>query len=233
MTVWFVTGTDTGVGKTVVVAALAAIHSGQGRRVTAIKPAQTGVTATEAGDLDEVARLAGPIHTVEGIRLPEPLSPDRAAREAGVSLPGQQAHCTLVLDAAATHDLVLVEGSGGVVVNIGDSFTLLDVAAAVEAAGQPVEWLVVARSGLGTLNHSRLTVSAIRNRGLRVRGIVIGSWPDAPADVDRHNRADLVAYTGVPVLGAVPENASELDPPRFRTEASRWLPALDSLDANG
>jgi dethiobiotin synthase len=225
-TVSFVTGTDTGVGKTVVVAAIAAIRREHAHRVAVVKPAQTGVTADQAGDLDEVRRLVGPIATVEGIRLPEPLAPDRAALLAGVRPPSLREQRDLVLDAATAHDTVLVEGSGGVMVNLGITFTLLDIATEVEAAGYPVEWHVVARSGLGTLSHSRLTVDAIRSRGLHVRGLIIGSWPTEPAPVDHYNRTDLPRYTDVPVLGAVPEGAGQLPPPRFREQAPRWLPSF-------
>jgi dethiobiotin synthase len=224
MTVLFVTGTDTGVGKTVVVAAIAAIHRAHGRGVAVVKPAQTGVSADEPGDLAEVRRLAGPIETVEGMRLAEPLAPDRAAIVAGIDPLSVLAQRDLVLAAAATHDTVLVEGAGGVIVNIGASFTLLDISAEVERAGQPVEWLVVARSGLGTLNHSRLTTGAIRDHGRLAIGLIIGSWPADPSPVDLYNRLDLPRYTGLPLLGALPERASELQPAEFRAEAKRWLP---------
>jgi dethiobiotin synthase len=227
VSLWFVTGTDTGVGKTVAVAAIAAIHREQGHRVAVVKPAQTGVTADESGDLDEVRRLVGPIETVEGVRLPDPLAPDRAALLAGIVPPSLREQRDLILDAASAHDTVLVEGSGGVMVNLGATFTLLDIAAEVEAGGQPIEWHVVTRSGLGTLNHSRLTVDAIRGRGFRVRGLIIGAWPMQPAPVDHYNRADLPRYTNAPLLGAVPDGASQLPPPRFRAQAPRWLSSLD------
>jgi dethiobiotin synthase len=228
MTLWFVTGTDTGVGKTIVTAAIAAIHYGQQRRVTVVKPAQTGVTTDEAGDLDEIRRLAGSIDTVEGVRLPEPLAPDRAAVVAGVEPPSLPAQRDLILAAEAAHDLVLVEGSGGVTVNLGVSFTLLDLAAEVASAGVPVEWLVVARAGLGTLNHSRLTVGAIRDRGHHVRGVVVGAMPAQPSTVELYNLTDLPRYTGVPLLGLVPERASELPAERFRALAPQWLPDLSA-----
>jgi dethiobiotin synthetase len=227
VTLTFVTGTDTGVGKTVVVAAIAAIHHARNRSVAVVKPAQTGVTAEEPGDLEEVKRLAGPIDAVEGIRLPDPLAPDRAALVAGIQLPSLPAQRDLVLAAAQIHDVVLVEGAGGVTVNLGDSFTLLDIAAELEAAGQSVEWLVVTRAGLGTLNHTRLTVSAIRDRGLHPRGLVLGAFPAEPSVVDLYNLADLPRYTDLPLLGVVPERASELPPAQFRAEAPRWLPLQD------
>jgi dethiobiotin synthetase len=224
VTVCFVTGTDTGVGKTVVTAALAAILRGRGRDVAVVKPAQTGVRPGEAGDVDEVRRLAGPVDVREGTRLPDPLAPDRAALVAGVELPGLRDQAGLILRAAAGRDDVLVEGAGGVTVHLGRACGLLEIAGQVREAGQPVAWVVVARAGLGTLNHSRLTVSAIRHRGFAVQGVVIGSWPADPGPAERYNRDDdLASHTGVPVLGAVPEGAAALPPADFQARASGWI----------
>ena len=224
MSVWFVTGTDTGVGKTVVTAALAAILRGRGRDVAMIKPAQTGVRPGEAGDVDEVCRLAGPLDVREGARLPDPLAPDRAALVAGVDLPGLPDQAGLILRAAAVRDDVLVEGAGGVTINLGRAFGLLELADQVREAGQAVAWIVVARAGLGTLNHSKLTVRAIQDRGFAVQGVVIGSWPADPGLAERHNRDDdLAAHTGVPVLGAVPEGAAALPPADFQARAADWI----------
>jgi dethiobiotin synthetase len=231
VTVCFVTGTDTGVGKTVVTAALAAILRARGRDVAVVKPAQTGVRPGEAGDVDEVLRLAGPVDVREGARLPDPLAPDRAALVAGVELPGLPDQAGLILRAAADRDDVLVEGAGGVTVNLGRAFGLLsrafgllELADQVREAGQPVAWIVVARAGLGTLNHSKLTVGAIQDRGFAVQGVVIGSWPADPGPAERHNRDDdLASHTGVPVLGAVPEGAAALSPADFRTRAAGWI----------
>ena len=142
-------------------------------------------------------RLAGPVDVAEGARLPDPLAPDRAALVAGVELPRLHDQLGLILGAAAGRDDVLVEGAGGVTVNLGRTFGLLDLAGQVRQAGQPVAWIVVARAGLGTLNHSKLTVGAIRDRGFAVQGIVIGSWPAEPGLAERHNRDDdLASHTG-------------------------------------
>jgi len=225
MTVCFVTGTDTGVGKTVVTAALAVILRARRNNVAVIKPAQTGVRPGEPGDVDEVRRLAGPLDAREGIRLPDPLAPDRAALVAGVELPGLGDQRDLVLAAAASHDTVLVEGAGGVTVNLGQAFSLLDIAGQICQAGPPVTWIVVARAGLGTLNHSNLTVRAIQHRGFTVHGIVIGSWPAEPGPAELYNCHDLASHAGVPVLGAVPEGASALPPPDFQARAPGWIQA--------
>jgi dethiobiotin synthetase len=223
VTACFVTGTDTGVGKTVVTAALAVILRARRQHVAVIKPAQTGVRPDEPGDIDEVRRLAGPVDVREGVRLPDPLAPDRAALVAGAELPSLADQRDLILDAAASHDTVLVEGAGGVTVNLGTAFGLLDIAGHVRHAGLPVTWILVARAGLGTLNHSTLTARAIQHHGFAVHGIVIGSWPAEPGPAELYNRDDLVAYTGVPVLGALPERASALRPSDFQTNAPSWI----------
>jgi dethiobiotin synthetase len=226
MSVFFVTGTDTEVGKTVTTAALAAILRARGESVAVVKPAQTGVLPGEPGDIEEVRRLAGDIDVAEGVRLPDPLAPDRAALVAGVELPDACAQRDLVLTAVADHDSVIVEGAGGVLVNLGKAFGLLSIATLVREAGHAVEFIVVARSGLGTLNHSGLTVWAIQERGHYVQGLVIGSWPVAPKPVDLYNRDDLGLATGVPVLGAIPEGAAALAPAEFRRQAPDWIPYL-------
>src|SRR5690348_5673384 len=126
MTVCFVTGTDTGVGKTVVTATLAVVLRTCQRTVAVVKPAQTGTRPGEPGDVDEVSRLAGPVDTREGIRLPGPLAPDRAALAAGVELPSLHDQCDLILATAASYQAVLVEGAGGIAVNLGKAFGLLE-----------------------------------------------------------------------------------------------------------
>ncbi len=194
-----------------------------------VKPAQTGVQPGEPGDVDEVRRLAGDVAVFEGVRLPEPLAPDRAALNSGVELPGLCEQRDLVLDAASSYDTVLVEGAGGVTVNVGKAFSLLDIATMVTDAGQRVEWIVVCRAGLGTLNHSNLTVWAIQQRGFFVQGLVIGLWPNDPGPTELYNRDDLSLHSGVPVLGAVPEGAAALDPAVFRRQAASWIPYL-SID---
>ena len=226
MIVSFITGTDTGIGKTVVTAAIAAVHHCSARSVAIVKPAQTGVGPDEPGDVDEVRRLAGPLDVAEGVRLPDPFAPDRAAAIAGQTLPSLGEQRDLILGAAMSHDVVLVEGSGGVAVNLGIAFTLLDIGTHVQDAGADIEWFVVCGPGLGTLNHSTLTVQAIQRHGFSVRGLVIGCWPEDPGPAEQYNRIDLPRYTGAPVVGAVPCGASTLEPHDFRTHAPSWLPFL-------
>jgi dethiobiotin synthetase len=186
-----VTGTDTGVGKTIVSAALAALAD---ERVAYVKPAQTG----DDDDAATVARLAG-VETHVLARYPEPLAPATAARRSGAApvTPRQVADHVRALDA----DLVLIEGAGGLLVRFDDEGgTLADVAELLDA---PV--IVVARAGLGTLNHTALTLEALAARELTCAGVVIGSWPREPDLAARCNMEDLG-----PVLGRIPEGAGEL-----------------------
>jgi dethiobiotin synthetase len=217
-----VTGTGTGVGKTVVTAAVAALAVAAGRRVAVLKPAQTGVGPGEPGDLAEVGRLAGGEVTLRELaRYRDPLAPATAARRAGLAPVTPSQVATAARELAAEHDLVLVEGAGGLLVRFdGRGGTLADVAAEL---GAPV--LVVAAAGLGTLNHTALTVDALRSRSLDCIGIVIGCWPAEPGLADRCNLADLPAVTGVPLLGAMPAGASSLDRAGFLAAARTTLTA--------
>ncbi|MFE6224153.1 MULTISPECIES: dethiobiotin synthase [unclassified Streptomyces] len=218
-----VSGTGTEIGKTVVTAAVAAAAVAAGRSVAVLKPAQTGLAPDERGDADEVVRLSGAKTAAELARYPEPLAPGTAARRAGMAPvgPAQVAEAARAL--AGEHDLVLVEGAGGLLVRFDeDGGTLADAA---RLLGAPV--LVVAPAGLGTLNATALTAEALRARGIAQLGVVVGSWPTAPDLASRCNLTDLPEAAGAPLLGAVPEGAGALDPAAFRAAAADWLaPAL-------
>ena len=218
--VLFVTGTDTDVGKTIVTAVLAAAASVHGS-VAVVKPAQTGVTSDEPGDLDEIRRLTGLTDLHEGIRLLEPLAPTTAGRRQGVALPSVDTHAKTIEDLAADRDLVLVEGAGGLLVGLDeDGNDLADLAARLDI---PFAFVVVARAGLGTLNHAGLTVEALRARALPIAGLVIGSWPAEPDLAERCNLDDLPTTTGVPVIGRIPEGAGALTSDAFTAAAPSWF----------
>ncbi|AJE87023.1 dithiobiotin synthetase [Streptomyces albus] len=219
MTVWVVSGTGTEVGKTVATAALAAAALAAGRTVAVLKPAQTGVPVGEPGDAAEAARLGGPVTTAELARYPEPLAPATAARRAGMAplRPVEIAEAAQKL--ATEHDLVLVEGAGGLLVRLDEEgATLADTA---RLLGAPV--VLVVPAGLGTLNTAELSAEALRAREVELRGLVLGSWPRRPDLAERCNLADLPAVTGAPLLGAVPEGAGALRPVDFRAAAPGWL----------
>ncbi|MFI2478614.1 dethiobiotin synthase [Nocardia xishanensis] len=211
-----ITGTSTDVGKTVVTAALAATARAAGRSVAVCKPAQTGIAPGEPGDLAEVERLAGPVKTVELARYPEPLAPDTAARRSGQPLL-TLAETVAAVRAVDDADFTLVEGAGGLLVRVGE-FTLLDLARELDA---PV--VVVAAAGLGTLNHSELTVRALESAGVRCAGLVIGAWPAEPDLAAECNRTDLPRVTGVDVVGVVPAGVGAWDQERFLAAAPGWF----------
>jgi dethiobiotin synthetase len=215
-----VTGTGTGVGKTVVTAAIGALAVAAGRRVAVVKPAQTGVGPDQPGDLEEVRRLAGvPMTCRELARYPDPLAPATAARHAGLAPVTPAAVVATAAELATSHDLVLVEGSGGLLVHLDDAGgTIADAALQL---GAPV--LVVVAAGLGTLNHTALTLEAVRARGLPCPGVVIGCWPARPDLAARCNRTDLPLVAGVPLLGALPEGAGALTPVVFLAAARHGL----------
>jgi dethiobiotin synthetase len=220
MSALVVSGTDTGVGKTVVVAALAALARERARHVAVVKPVQTGVALGAPGDLDDVRRLAGVDDLHELARHAEPLAPATAARRCGQ--PGADAaSISAAVERLADRDLVLVEGSGGLLVRLDSTgSTIADVAALMGA-----RVLVVARAGLGTLNATALTCEALRVRGLVCAGVVIGAWPVEPDLAALCNLDELGAYAGAPVLGRLPAGAGRLDRTAFLAAAREGIPA--------
>ena len=215
-----VSGTGTGVGKTVVTAAVAALAVARGERVAVLKPAQTGVAPGEPGDLADVQRLVPGVATVRELaRYPEPLAPATAARRAGAPPVTPEEAADAAAQLADGHDLVLVEGAGGLLVRLtDDGGTLADVAALLAA---PV--LVVATAGLGVLNTAALTAGALEARKLACAGLVVGAWPAEPDLAARCNLGDLPAVTGAPLLGVLPDGAGLLHPEEFAAVASHSL----------
>jgi dethiobiotin synthetase len=178
-----VTGTDTGVGKTMATAALACCARLAGIEVAVCKPVQTGSPVDD--DLADVARLSGVTDLRGSWRYPEPLAPVAAAQRAGLALPTRSELVGSVREADAK--LVLLEGAGGLLVELGqDGVTLRDVAADLAA---PV--LVVVAAGLGTLNHTALTLEALASQGVPCAGLVIGAWPSEPGTAEQGNREAL------------------------------------------
>jgi dethiobiotin synthase len=215
----FVTGTDTDIGKTVTTAALAAALGTHGRSVAVYKPTQAG-TCDGKGDVDAVRRLAGLDDVHEGIRLTHAMAPVAAAARADVTLPSAHYHVAAILRLAAGHDHTLVEGAGGLLVALDqDGQTLADIAV---ATGSSCAAVVVCRSGLGTLNHTELTLEALSRRGIVVSGVVIGSWPRPPTEIDMSNRDYLRGHV-VPLIGVIPAGVAALGPATFRTSADSWF----------
>ncbi|MBV9445936.1 MAG: ATP-dependent dethiobiotin synthetase BioD [Streptosporangiaceae bacterium] len=211
MRVTVVSGTGTGVGKTIVTAALAALAAEHGERVAVVKPAQTGIATGEPTDLETVRRLSGVTDLHELSRFPDPLSPEAAARTAGLPPLDMTAAARYITELGASRDHILVEGAGGLLVRYDPAgATIADLAGML---GAPV--LVVTEAGLGTLNHTALTLEALATRGLESAGVVIGSWPARPGLAERSNLRDL---SGV-LTGSMPEGAGLLGTDDFRSAA--------------
>jgi dethiobiotin synthetase len=197
----FVTATDTGVGKTEVACALVANARAAGLDAVGAKPAQSGVAPGEPSDAERLREASGGVEPLEAIcpwSFGPPLAPGVAARLAGVtlSLDGILASLRAL---AARHAAVVVEGAGGLLVPLTPRETYADLAVRL---GLPV--LVVARAGLGTVNHTALTVEALRARGLTVNGIVLNQVAPEDDPSVPHNAAEIERLAGVRVLARLP-----------------------------
>ncbi len=220
-----VTGTGTGVGKTVVTAALAAVVRARGSSVAVVKPAQTGVSPGEAGDVDEVRRLVGDdLATAELVRLRDPLAPEAAARREGVVLPPVSSHAKRIGEIAGESEVVFVEGSGGLLVRLDQrGGTLADLGTGLRYKGVGCGVVLVASAGLGTLNTAALTAEALASRSLPLLGVVIGSWPPEPGLAEECNLVDLPTVTGVPLWGRIPEGAGRMPREEFLAAVTEWF----------
>lgn len=219
MTVLIVTGTGTDVGKTVVTAALAACAGGS---VAVVKLAQTGVAPGEPGDLAEITRLSGCTNVHEFARYPAPLSPHHAALESGLPALEQGAAVARIAELELDNDLVLVEGAGGLLVPYKEPeyWTIHDLGVDLDA-----EYVVVTSPGLGTINHTTLTMNALEESRNRA-AIIIGAWPAEPGLAERFNILDLgrmgtrmaldgVLPRGLPTMTDFAQRASAALAPKF------------------
>jgi dethiobiotin synthetase len=216
----FVTGTDTGVGKTRVACALLAAFAARGLRVAGMKPVAAGAMETPEGlrNEDAVALISAstgrpPYPTVNPYVFAAPVAPHIAAADAGVAI-SIETITACHAELATGNDIVIVEGAGGLLVPLGESNTFADLALRLEA---PVILVVGLR--LGCLNHALLTVEALANRGLRLAGW-IGSALDPDFARSDENRAYLRRHISAPCWGTLPHrpradartDAADLDP---------------------
>ena len=222
----FITGTDTGVGKTRIGAALAHLLGGRGLRVRPRKPVESGCTIGPDGlvphdavALREAAGTMEPLDRVCAYRLQAPLSPERAAALEGVTIGLGQlyAACRSGIESG---DFLLVEGAGGFYSPLAHGALNADLAGGL---GLPV--LVVAADRLGTLNHALLTVEAVRMRGLAVAGLVLNQ-PAHQSDPLMDNAADLERWLQMPVLRLPYGSGSGVE--AWRQEAALLAPLADA-----
>jgi dethiobiotin synthetase len=215
----FVTGTDTGAGKSVVAAAICATLARAGEPVAALKPVVTGLDDPACEwphDHVLLARAAG------GRQAPEDVAPYRfgpaVSPHYAAELAGETIEPARILAAARAHDLLVCEGVGGLMVPITTGYLVRDLAVDL---GLPL--VVAARTGLGTINHTLLTVEAARAAGLGVAGIVMTPWPSEPEPIEHSNRDTIERLAGLPVHGLPPTDPDSL------AAAGACLPLRDWL----
>jgi dethiobiotin synthetase len=192
----FVTGTGTEVGKTVVAAAIARTLAMEGKRVAVFKPAVTGLE--EEGETDHaLLRCAsGSNQSDEQIapyRYEPPASPHLAAALAGEEIDPERLR-QAARDAAEDTDVLVCEGVGGLLVPLSPTYLVRDLAADL---GYPL--VIVASPGLGTINHTLLTIESARAAGLDATAVVLNPWPKQPSDIERSNRETIATLGNAPV----------------------------------
>jgi dethiobiotin synthetase len=219
---YLVTGTDTGVGKTLVSGGLAAELVRRGRSVGVMKPFATGartdrgrLVSDDALFLRAAARVDDPLDLINPICLKPPLAPSMAAQVARKPIELSKVWSAFH-KLRRRHSVLIVEGVGGLLVPLVNGWTVADFARKLR-----LPLLVVARPSLGTLNHTSLTVHAARSHGLRILGLVLNhANPGRRGLAERLNPAALELFTGVPVLGELPylgaKPARALGHPVFR-----------------
>jgi dethiobiotin synthetase len=193
----FVTGTGTEVGKTVVAAVLARTLAEEGKRVAVFKPAVTGLDEGVETDHALLRRAAGSGQSDEEIapyRYGPPASPHLAAALAGEEIDPERLRQAAAA-AAVGAEAIVCEGVGGLLVPLSPTYLVRDLAADL---GYPL--VVVAGPGLGTINHTLLTLESARAAGLEVAAVVLNPWPEQPTEIERSNRETIANLGAAPVL---------------------------------
>jgi len=222
----FVTGTDTGVGKTLVAGALAAAVWRRGARVGVFKPCESGceqpdgsMHARDAAFLQRMSGSTAPLEHICPYQLREPLAPAVAAEREHISI--STAHISAVFHRlCADCDTMIAEGAGGLLVPIADGVLTLDL---IRQLGLPV--LVVARLSLGTINHCLLTVRQIQAAGVPLTGIVFSRTQEQTSAAEQTNPDVMQRYTDAPLLGCLPflRPAQKKDPDGLARIAEQTL----------
>ncbi len=222
MTGLFVTGTDTGAGKSAVAGAICAALAARGERVSAFKPAVTGLDEEPGEWPMDHELLAGATGQAPADVTPytfgPAVSPHWAAELAGRPIEPER----LVAAARAATGFVVCEGVGGLLVPLTPGYSVRDLAVDL---GLPL--VVASRTGLGTINHTLLTVEAARAVGLEVAGIVMTPWPAEPEPIEVSNRETVERLAGVPVSGLPPTAPGSLAEAGAALPLGRWRATSD------
>jgi dethiobiotin synthetase len=223
----FVTATDTGVGKTVLAAAICAALAEKGEKVAAFKPVVTGLE--EEPDewprdhelLARVATIRQEPSDVAPLSFGPPVSPHLAAEMAGESIEPHEL-AAAARKAGDEADAVICEGVGGLLVPLTPGYLVRDLAVELD-----LPLVIAARPGLGTINHTLLTIEAARAVGLDVAAVVITPWPAEPDEMVRSNKQTIEQFGQVNVVPLL-----ETDPDSL-AEAGRDLPIEEWIGTSG
>jgi dethiobiotin synthetase len=222
----FITGTDTGIGKTIIAAALARHFRTLGLRVGVMKPIETGVEnpARLGQDATLLRWAAGSTETADLIspyRFTRPLAPCQAATAAK-----QQIDIDRIIQAGMTlrlgSDILLIEGAGGLMVPIRGGYLMADLAKQLGAS-----LLIITQPRLGTLNHTLLTTYAARTMELDISGFIINRMPEAPGEVEREAPHLLASLASADLLGVLPEVLHDKD----QDKVTHLAEAIDKMPA--
>ena len=196
----FITGTDTGVGKTIITAGLTALLQAHGKKAIPMKPVQTGGIPAE--DLKVYRQITGlPLKekAINPYCLTPPASPMVAAHLTQKNIDPAKIKAAY-LQLKKKYEIVLVEGAGGLAVPFSPTYTFADLARELK-----LPLLIVARSSLGTINHTVLTVNYALQHGLQVKGIIINGFQNEKATtIEKSNPRVIELLTGIPILGVLP-----------------------------
>ena len=202
---FFITGTGTGVGKTIVTAGIAGHFISTGRKVSVMKPVQTG-TGKSASDLETVRTLVPGLITIPKLLATPysfslPASPLLAARSENMEInPDTILKAFNTLSARQDIDVLLVEGAGGLLVPLTEEFLMVDLIMKMN-----IPAILVTSAGLGTVNHTLLSIEAMKKRNLKIAGIVINRMPRNPGIVEKDNIKAIERIGGVPVIAVISE----------------------------
>lgn len=225
----FVTGTDTGVGKTVVAAVLARLLRMRGVNVGVMKPVTSGCREDNGHLVSDDALLLSQSagvscsDDVAPYLLREPVAPAEAAKVDGITIDFgsiREAYDRL----SACHDFVIVEGAGGLMVPLAGGLLVADLARHLD-----LPLLVVARPNLGTINHTVLTCFAAQQMGLRVAGVIVNNFPEAPGLAERSAPHQIGSLCGAPVLGIWPHR-DDIDEFEVVEGLADWLDGQAETD---